>query len=420
MAACSSSSSSEDHPLADGGAIDATADGGVAPDGASTADAGDGGASTAPEPIAVAAGARHTCAIVRYPAADVTYCWGDGSVGQLGGAGAGLVKVALPANTVLAELQAHGTSDTTCAIDAGSVVVCWGANASGQSGVALSSSAAPSRVLSNAMPFAADSLRVGGASACAAVANSVAIVPACWGRNTSCELGTSAAPCTPDASAEPIVGEALAVASDAEDLALGRAHGCAALASGAVACWGANEAGQAEPGGAPVVSPPAEVVASAAVSVAAGDAFSCALGEDGVVSCWGDNRRGVIADDGLTTQRARVTSFPGAVAKSIRAGAGFACAEVADKLVCRGAGDLGQLGRGAAIERGSPGDVSGIAKPRAYALGGAHACAIVDGASGRGELRCWGDNATGQVDPTAPKTPVLAPRALIFPTIPPS
>jgi len=44
--------------------------------------------------------------------------------------------------------------------------------------------------------------------------------------------GTGDAPCSPASSAEPVAGDALAVANDALGVALGRAHGCAQIFHG--------------------------------------------------------------------------------------------------------------------------------------------------------------------------------------------
>lgn len=403
-------------------APDASTPDGSAPDGGAL---DGGGAVGEPQPVAVATGARHTCAVVHYEglASDVTYCWGDGQLGQLGRAApaTGLAPVALPAQTSLRDVQASASGDTTCGLDGASAVVCWGANAFGQCGLAPSTSSAPSRVLSSGTAVAARSVHVGGGSACSVVTTSVAYALSCWGRNAGCELGTGDAPCTPASSAEPIVGEALAVANDAVDVALGRAHGCAVLATGKVACWGENDVGQADPGGAAVVSPPKELVSSEPVAVAAGDGFSCALVAQGKVLCWGDNRTGVMAEGNRAVHQGTTEAFQGRVATAVRAGAGFACIHEDGKLVCRGAGDRGQLGRGVAVPSGAPAEVTGIAKAKSFALGGAHACAIVETSPGRPELRCWGDNTAGQVDPSAPSTsPVLAPRTVPFPKTPPS
>src|SRR5688500_8763039 len=57
----------------------------------------------------------------------------------------------------------------------------------------------------------------------------------------------------------------------------GGSHSCGVQTNGALACWGANELGQA--------SPPAGTF----TSVSAGDAHGCGIQTAGALACWGAN-----------------------------------------------------------------------------------------------------------------------------------
>lgn len=399
-----------------GGAVDDAA--------APPRDAGaDASTVAAPEPVDVALGARHSCAVVRYPGAKapsfVTYCWGANDAGQLGAAtGSGLAHVA-SAPTGLRALASHAAADATCGVDELSAVWCWGRNDAAQCAQTASPSATPARVLRNGALFASSRLVVGGASACSTVATSTGYALACWGRNTRCELGTSAPPCAPGATSEPVVGDALASAVDAVDVALGGAHGCAVLANGDVVCWGGNDDGAAGAGAA-TVSPPAPVggAPGSATHVAAGVAFSCALDASKHALCWGDNRTGISSGD-LVRKAAPAEAFGDAV--SLAAGGGFVCAiATTGSVQCRGAGALGQLGRGATVDVGAPAPVAGLASVERLAAGGAHACAIVAETGRARRLLCWGDNSARQVDPDLTEATSPSPRELHFPSVPPT
>jgi hypothetical protein len=151
---------------------------------------------------AIAAGARHSCAL----GADGVRCWGDNSFGQLD-----VPSLARPVELALGAF--HG-----CAIDAGRVL-CWGG----------ASSALREQVPALDAPRA---LAAGGAHSCVLDAAGVQ----CWGDSAASGL----------APRELTLVQQLAVGGGA-----GLAHACARHQQG-VACWGDNSLGQTEYSGYPL------------------------------------------------------------------------------------------------------------------------------------------------------------------------
>src|SRR6476659_3716362 len=72
----------------------------------------------------------------------------------------------------------------------------------------------------------------------------------------------------------------------------GGGHTCGVTAAGAVWCWGANDTGQAAPGGPPAVDATRIALPGTVVQISAGRQFTCARLDDGTVWCWGDNTLG--------------------------------------------------------------------------------------------------------------------------------
>jgi uncharacterized membrane protein/alpha-tubulin suppressor-like RCC1 family protein len=185
----------------------------------------------------------------------------------------------------------------------------------------------------------------------------------------------------------------------------GNSHSCGILLSGVVACWGANDYGQADP--------PGGVFAQ----VVTGDAHSCALDFDGDVACWGRDDLGqapvsvtgpyrVLAAGashtcGILEGSSRMecwgddsegqSMLPPAVADQIfldvAAGEGHTCGRLEDRTVaCWGRGANG-TGAGQATPESGP--------FKRLSAGANHTCGVRDNAS----AACWGANGAGQSSP---------------------
>lgn len=185
-------------------------------------------------------------------------------------------------------------------------------------------------------------------------------------------------------------------------LAVGFDHGCVLLTTGAVGCWGANDKGQLGDGSTIARATPATVFGlPPAKAVAAGNQFSCALLTTGKVMCWGSNASGQLGDGSnpVTSTLPREVAAIGGVT-NLALGDAHACAAATTPTraaYCWGANGTGQLGDQATGTSARtpvvvPATATTGAPPLVVGAGRGHSCA------GAGtELRCWGDNSSGQL-----------------------
>jgi hypothetical protein len=95
-------------------------------------------------------------------------------------------------------------------------------------------------------------------------------------------------------------------------------------------------------------------------------------------------------------------------ATALAAGPAYTCALLTDGAVrCWGENASGQIGSGDTAPRPKPSLVALPTAAIAIGAGAGHACAVLAG----GAVRCWGENASGQVTGAASSAPVLAPAA---------
>jgi alpha-tubulin suppressor-like RCC1 family protein/sugar lactone lactonase YvrE len=195
-----------------------------------------------------------------------------------------------------------------------------------------------------------------------------------------------------------------------DGLAAGELHTCALTRSGLVKCWGAGGTGQLGDGTGMVRSNPTPVLAlDNVVSLDSGNWYACAVTAAGAVWCWGDNANGQVGD-GTTTRRLAPVNVQGlaAGAVSVATGHDHACALLDDGTVrCWGDNAHGQVGDGTQTPRLVPVQVAGLTDAVAIAAGFMHTCALTAG----GAVRCWGANDHGQLGDgttTMRLTPVAA------------
>ena len=314
-------------------------------------------------------------------------------------------------------ISSGSTADAfTCAIRPGGIVKCVGANGSGQLGDGNTTpTATPQQVggVTGAVAVAA-----GQTHACALLSNGTV---SCWESNDHGELGDGTMNSRPTAQ---LVGGGLGTTTpQAVSISAGAGFTCAVLSDGSVGCWGADDQGQLGDGvtGGSRATPGARATfpGDSMVFVSSGTAHSCAIMASGMVACWGANGSGQLGD-GSTTPRNQPFLIPGGFGTarvaggigtqpivSVSAGASHSCAATqADGTVnttayCWGANDRGQLGDGSTTPRLIPSGVFGIAPNQAMgfhdavaiAAGFDHSCAIMS----TGQVACWGDNTVGEL-----------------------
>ena len=293
----------------------------VAPTAWGSGPSGVGGGKTI---LGFAAGDSHTCAI---SSDGRLFCWGGNNFGQLGNDSTRESNVAQPVRPIPnpgTPLQANAVvagDNHTCALYAPGNVACWGRGYEAKPQFI--------RGLSNPQRIAA-----GGNQACALEAGGVV---KCWKAATPNPQSTSIP--------QPIAGIL------AKDITVGRSHACAIIESGAFQCWGLNGQGQLGSGSRIPSASPVTVVRAgafdAAVSISAGSYHTCAALASGAVECWGDNGVGKTGDPagGITLTAHRVITSG---AKEVSAGSNHSCARIlvgqVGQMSCWGSNGTGQLG----------------------------------------------------------------------------
>lgn len=396
-------------------------------------------ASAMATPKDVAAGTRHTCAVM---AEGAVRCWGDNRLGQLGDGTTikrtGPVTVVGTAGTgaLAGVTKVVAGTDFTCAI-AQKRVYCWGANASGQLGNSTTvASSKPVLVKSFSAFETAVSISAGANHTCASVTGIGRV--ACWGDNSSGQLGDG----TTTNRSFPVT---VTYQRFASTVFTGARHSCYSTGRD-VRCWGDNAFGQLGDGTfVNRARPVAPKISGTVKTVGVGQLHTCvstipvaptttttmlphettttAASPSTTLSrttttlpytegpattwCWGYNASGQLGSSSgaKVSTPTPVTSLTAAL-RAIGGGYLHTCAVVPSQLVyCWGSNAKGQLGNGTTANSSIP--VRVFPNASALSVGYAHVCAV--DWSG---VKCWGDNSSGQlgtgtsVNASAP-TPVL-------------
>ena len=260
--------------------------------------------------VDIAAGARHTCALLDTGS---VRCWGGGDTadynfGQLGygigntsaigdnetPASAGDVPVG---GTVL---QIATGYDHTCAMLDTGEVRCWGLVLYGRLGYGTSEgwenigdNETPASVGPVNMGGTAVAVAAGGAHTCALLESGAVV---CWGRNEYGQLGYGN---TEDIGDDelPYTAGGVDVGGEVETVDLGSQNSCALLSDGSVRCWGQSYLGYVNNENVGDDETPASAgdidVGGTVVQISTGGVI-CGLLDDGHVRCWGGSSYGAL------------------------------------------------------------------------------------------------------------------------------
>lgn len=318
------------------------------------------------------------------------YCWGRNNVGQVGD-GTQSTRSRPVAITGIGKVKSVSSGDGHgCVVLSSGEVKCWGSNVYGQLGDGTNISRyAPGTSVSGITN--AVSVSAGNNFSCALLETSQV---KCWGAGGAGRLGNG----SEATSNTPVTVSGINNATSITTAGFG-GHACALLSGGAVKCWGYNNWGQLGNGNQTNQSIPVQVSGiSNALSVKVGTEHTCAHLSDGAVKCWGYNNRGQLGDGTTTfrTEPTTVTGLSGQQAVSVDAGGSHSCAAFnSGQVRCWGNNSSGQIGTGSLspLTIASPVLTSGITSAVSVELGDIHSCAVLSDTS----LKCWGRGQDGQL-----------------------
>ncbi len=336
-------------------------------------------------------------AVVTYyvPASSRTYTISVTITDTKGGTASGSASVIV---TPFTAKQVSAGGAHTCALTSSGGVKCWGGNSAGQLGNGnTTKSLTPVDV--TGLSSGASTVAAGGGHTCALTASGGI---KCWGSNSpGGQLGNG----TPSNSTTPV--DVTGLSSGVTAVAAGNGHTCALTTSGGVKCWGLNMHGQVGNGTTAEAFTPMDVtgLSSGVTAIAAGYSHTCAITSSGGVKCWGYNggRLGTGTNTGpevcrsidpCSTTPVDVTGLSSGVS-AIAAGEFHTCALLSSGGVkCWGYSDEGQVGNGTTGSNPAPVDVTGLSSGvSAITTLGRHTCALTTS----GGVKCWGSNGSGQL-----------------------
>jgi alpha-tubulin suppressor-like RCC1 family protein len=347
------------------------------------------------------AGGAHTCAL---KVNGSVVCWGYNNFGQLGD-GTRIDRTTTVAVTGLANVVALSAgSNQTCALKASGSAACWGRNTTGQLGTDPNADIIiPSFVNDRIHPTAGQvigltdtvALSAGSHHTCALKTDGSA---ACWGDNTTGELGTTGASTAVTGLTDAIAISASGYTLNIKGGLLYRGRTCALKANGSMACWGAVFNGGTF---RPRIQATPTIVAglTETTALAMGSYHACALKKDGGLACWGSNDSGQLGngilggsiptslvDVGLT-----LSNTSGSAQVSL--GGDHSCANTGGSVACWGSNTFGQLGDGTTANSTASRVVSSLVDAATITAGTSHTCALKQDTT----VVCWGKNTNGQL-----------------------
>jgi alpha-tubulin suppressor-like RCC1 family protein len=223
----------------------------------------------------------------------------------------------------------------------------------------------------------------------------------CWGDDVQGQLGKRLD--DPHFSTKPVVVGGFG--SPVVAISAGFGQTCALTIEDGVKCWGENPWGLGD-GTHTFSYKPVDVagLTRGVKAIAVASDHTCALTSKGGVKCWGSNTRGELGNRGHRSETPVDVVGLASGVEAITAGGVGESHELPDDYTCAltsgggakcwGANLDGQLGNGSQRESGVPVDVVGLASGvKAIAAGAEYTCASMN----RGGVKCWGNNAQGQL-----------------------
>jgi len=342
-----------------------------------------------------------------------TWCWGQGTSGQLGittTPASQPVPTRLTTAPTFAALVGGGSVGLhsppeqyhACGLTAGGEAWCWGANHVGQLGDGGTAQRNIPTMVTGGLHFAHLALAPAWRT-CGVTTGGEAY---CWGSST---YGHG----NPAVSIRPVPTR-IATSQLFSRIAAAQFVTCALTAAGAPWCWGPEADGEAGDGDGTndTHDQPKQVVGGHVFTqLVAGATHFCGLKADGSAWCWGGNSQSPLGD-GTTLRR----SAPVAVATPVRftalsAGLNATCGIATNQMVwCWGRREAAGGGLGSPSSFSTPVAVPLTQTFTAISVGGGHTCGTAsDG------IWCWGNNQWGQLGNGSTALVPLGPVKVVFP-----
>jgi alpha-tubulin suppressor-like RCC1 family protein len=349
------------------------------------------------EPLSIAAGQGHTCVVLG--SGDV-YCWGLNASGQSGSAlSSGVLLKATKVANLGPALTVSAKTVHTCALLQDHTAACWGFAYY----YALGSTSTADTGMPVAVAGAASILEIEAGHVYTCWRSSAGSVY-CFGAQCHNRLGYSNS--STDCNYRTAASSAGSPISGTSMMSLGHAHGLVRISSGNTSLqgWGYDGSGQLAAGGTnangravgPLGNAGAAEITNA-VDLATGQNITCAVLGTGKVMCSGSDLQGELGDDATLSSSIRMVEVAGiSNAKRVWANYNHVCAQLADaSVMCWGRNDSRQLlADTATFQQPVPIAIDTLpGQVVEMAMGEQHTCAILS----TKRVACWGSNAQGQL-----------------------
>jgi alpha-tubulin suppressor-like RCC1 family protein len=201
---------------------------------------GDGTTNTSNAPLPVnglaeistlAAGGMHTCAITK--SGEVS-CWGSNAHGQLGGTDQPLSLTPVQVQGLENVTGLTAGLEHTCVVNNSAAVYCWGLNTAGQLGSASTQPSITTPTLVNGLESNVSLVKTFKSHTCALKDKEIF----CWGQNNAGQLGNG------DTTNQFSPVHVQLADTTFASVITGADHTCGRTINGFIACWGNNTSGQ--------------------------------------------------------------------------------------------------------------------------------------------------------------------------------